>query len=851
MTELRAGFDGMNLENEYDWARERDLEPGVRMALLEDQAGISEIEAVGSQEHVDPWTYSYREPMELDLHFTLDDSSDREDIWWDQETYERPDPEPLHTKRIRKLPSRYENFRLSAQSSVFKPGQLEDGQERTQLMEHFKSPPPPPPPSTPPVAEPQPPSPKLPSKKYIATSPNSFGTYRVFEDHLPSLDPEELSTFKELVNGPAPDGDTPRFGGPRVPKKITNPFSNETTQLLMSWFQESGLSIRMMDTLVLKVILHSSFKRSDLKSFSVTRELRRIDQPEKSNLDDLFLEEDGWVKGEVSFPVPCAGHKFESEKDAPHFTVKNVYYRDPLKAMESLVKSKTFVRYVLRAYKFFWDPMDGRPVQRLYGEAYTSDRGLELQRKVDRRVSGDQQLEAVPLFTGYYSDSTVVSNFSNRSLWPGYFWIGNQPKFDRLKRTSHAIHTFAYLPSLPDHFGAWYIETYGRKPTDAVVRHCKRELTQAVWAVIFNAQFKETYQNGAVWECYDEIQRLFFPLHHTWTADYLEKIVLACIKFLGTCLCANCLVKRSQVAELGTDADMKLREKKRRVDTKKIQQDLEKARRYIYEQGYSVESDKVKGLLDGRSQTPNRNAFSSFLRGIFGDSFYELFCVEIMHDFEAGEWLKVLKQLIRLLKAYKDFCESEFNARFRKIPSFGRGTIRRFYGNVSDLKRKGASDHEDVLQVIMPCIEGLFPEPHNSEILDLIFDLQNWHAHAKLRLHTDATLQSFSHATKEIGKALRLFASTTSKAYETKELPHELESRVRTQLRQEKQDVSNIPRVTGYSRPTWYKFHALGHYVEHIQRYGTTDSFSAQRGFSSQAYIHYSKHFFIWTEYLK
>ncbi|KAK7442740.1 hypothetical protein VKT23_015987 [Stygiomarasmius scandens] len=130
----------------------------------------------------------------------------------------------------------------------------------------------------------------------------------------------------------------------------------------------------------------------------------------------------------------------------------------------------------------------------------------------------------------------------------------------------------------------------------------------------------------------------------------------------------------------------------------------------------------------------------------------------------------------------------------------------------------------------MPCIEGLFPEPHNSEILDLIFDLQNWHAHAKLRLHTDATLQSFSHATKEIGKALRFFASTTSKAYETTELPQELQSRIRTQIRNEKQDISNIPRVTGYSLPTWYKFHALGHYVNHIQLYGTTDGFSAQRG---------------------
>jgi len=37
--------------------------------------------------------------------------------------------------------------------------------------------------------------------------------------------------------------------------------------------------------------------------------------------------------------------------------------------------------------------------------------------------------------------------------------------------------------------------------------------------------------------------------------------------------------------------------------------------------------------------------------------------------------------------------------RFRDVPTFGRGTIRRFADNVSDMKKLAAQDFEDILQV--------------------------------------------------------------------------------------------------------------------------------------------------------
>jgi hypothetical protein len=38
-------------------------------------------------------------------------------------------------------------------------------------------------------------------------------------------------------------------------------------------------------------------------------------------------------------------------------------------------------------------------------------------------------------------------------------------------------------------------------------------------------------------------------------------------------------------------------------------------------------------------------------------------------------------------------------ARFREIPTFGNGTIRKFSNNTSEMKRLAARDFEDILQV--------------------------------------------------------------------------------------------------------------------------------------------------------
>jgi hypothetical protein len=184
------------------------------------------------------------------------------------------------------------------------------------------------------------------------------------------------------------------------------------------------------------------------------------------------------------------------------------------------------------------------------------------------------------------------------------------------------------------------------------------------------------------------------------------------------------------------------------------------------------------------------------------------------------------------------------------VPTFGRDTIRWFSANISELKKLAARDFEDILQVGMPsCVngnelmqnpqcaipvfDGLLPEPHNTNILWLLFICAHWHGLAKLRLHTEDTLQILDEATVCIGKEFQAFAAKTCSAFDTKELNREVNKRMR---RQEKQargcSVTRTPTAKGQRRKKFnlqtYKYHSLGDYAKTIRQFGTTDSFSTE-----------------------
>ena len=114
--------------------------------------------------------------------------------------------------------------------------------------------------------------------------------------------------------------------------------------------------------------------------------------------------------------------------------------------------------------------------------------------------------------------------------------------------------------------------------------------------------------------------------------------------------------------------------------------------------------------------------------------------------------------------------------------------------------------------------------------------LCHWHGLAKLRLHTDTTLNIFEAVTVDLGNSIRMFASDTCASFAMKELPREAEARRRrgqqdTGRSSRPQDTtSNVghgQRPKGLNLQT-YKLHALADYPSQIKMYGTTDSYSTQ-----------------------
>ena len=166
-----------------------------------------------------------------------------------------------------------------------------------------------------------------------------------------------------------------------------------------------------------------------------------------------------------------------------------------------------------------------------------------------------------------------------------------------------------------------------------------------------------------------------------------------------------------------------------------------------------------------------------------------------------------------------------------------------------------ARDFEDLLQVwfhlpspelglpvrksqcAIPVFNRLLPEPHNSNVLKLLFQLSTWHGLAKLQMHTDETLQIMDDVTATLGAELRSFQSNTCSSFSTKELKREAEGRYRCKVRtktlsEQHHPKENVPPTCARNEKTFnlqtYKLHVLGDYTEAIRRYGTTDSYSTQ-----------------------
>ncbi|KIJ58305.1 hypothetical protein HYDPIDRAFT_141613 [Hydnomerulius pinastri MD-312] len=597
---------------------------------------------------------------------------------------------------------------------------------------------------------------------------------------------------------------------------------------LMRWRYTGSIvkSISEVNRLVQDVLLAQDFKVEDLKGFSMAKQNRLWD----TKSDDTAPQSDGWREVDVNIDVPTRS----SSPSGNHrtFRVSGLLYRPLVGVIKAAFSEPTSKWFHLYPFKRFRKHPVQQTDERVFDELYTSDAWLqahdELQKQPREPGCGLEKVVAALMFS---SDATMLASFGTAKAWPLYLSFGNLSKYARARPSSGGCHHVAFIPSLPDSITQFLstIGSFTKSATRSLLTHCRRELVHAVWETLLDEEFVHAYRHGIVLKCADGIVRRVYPRIFTYSADYPEKILLATIRDKGEFLCPRCLVPRSKLDEVGFLRDVRLRFGSLRAYAVDI---VKRARDFIYKKGKPVDGAAVKRLLNPGSLVPTMNAFAKRL-GEYGFNHFPMLVVDIMHECELGTWKSLFIHLIRILYSLSPAGQlvAEVDNRFRQVPTFGRGVIRRFSDNASEMKRLAARDFEDLLQCSIPVFDGLFPHPHDALVKTALYRFAEWHALAKLRMHTDSSLSMFDKASKALSSILRKFRDETAKAYTTFELPKEREARQRRSGKNGPRptETSSAPKMKGLNLKT-YKFHAIGDYTRTIAQFGTTDSYTTQIG---------------------
>jgi len=76
--------------------------------------------------------------------------------------------------------------------------------------------------------------------------------------------------------------------------------------------------------------------------------------------------------------------------------------------------------------------------------------------------------------------------------------------------------------------------------------------------------------------------------------------------------------------------------------------------------------------------------------------------------------------------------------------------------------------------------------------MKLLYRISEWHALAKLQMHTENSLQLMEESTKDLGSLLRQFRTLTCSQFNTIELPREADARIRQRMKATDAQRSNV-----------------------------------------------------------
>ncbi|THV02952.1 hypothetical protein K435DRAFT_652343 [Dendrothele bispora CBS 962.96] len=359
---------------------------------------------------------------------------------------------------------------------------------------------------------------------------------------------------------------------------------------------------------------------------------------------------DGWIKEPVTIQLPRARKSSKNEESIPTMKVEGVWHRNVVDVIKGAFQSEQAREFHLKPFKMMWKPHPDQPELRIHGETFWTERMLKMDRELPE-ISGCH-LERVAVPMQLWSDSTHLTSFGTQKMWPIYLYLGNLSKYTRSRPCTFSAKHIAYIPSLPDKVKDVYQNLFGdhQLPSKNEMGHLRRELVHAVLALIFSPPFRDAYVNGVKVQCVDSIMRRLFPRLFSYSADYVEKVLLAAMMFLSEYPCPTCLTKKDQIPDIGTINGMKRLIKKSRVDSEERQERVIAVKKLIFIQGCAVRSRRVLQILKDGSYVPTMSHLSKFFLPL-GVNMFDIFPTDILHDFELGKWRDVFTHLCRILQS--------------------------------------------------------------------------------------------------------------------------------------------------------------------------------------------------------
>ncbi|KII92299.1 hypothetical protein PLICRDRAFT_103761 [Plicaturopsis crispa FD-325 SS-3] len=407
------------------------------------------------------------------------------------------------------------------------------------------------------------------------------------------------------------------------------------------------------------VILDPDFSPDDIRGVNFAK----LHAETGSSTSDFFSAGDGWSCRSVDIGVPFGSRLHPPRK----FNVGGVQIKSIVNITRAVFSSPESQCFHYVPYTLLWSPPGvDVPPQPVHGELYTSpafrtehDNIQCLFPPPDYGPNLPRAVAAIML----WSDSTHLTNFGSALLWPQYLQFGNQSKYDQCRPSSHAFHHVAYMPKLPATIHKFITKVTGKAGSTQLITHCHRELMHGIMKLLFeDEEFLYAYEHGIIVHCSDGFWRRLYLRLFTYSADYPEKVLLATIRDKGFCPCPRCLVQKKDIYLAGTRADIRVRVlMAKKSNENYCQQKVLRARKFIYQDGYVVNSKMVENLLQGSSLVSTTNTFSSLRK--FGLQYPRLFVPDEIHEWDIGEVKKLIIHLIRILHVAGKDAVNKFNSR--------------------------------------------------------------------------------------------------------------------------------------------------------------------------------------------